>query len=59
MLRIIKHLKLNESKWLKKTLILYPFLITINKICVGTIDIAYNYVYQQLKNKHVPKFDII
>ena len=45
MLRIIKHLKLNESKWVKKTLILYPFLITINKICVGTIDIAYNYVY--------------
>lgn len=34
----IKHLKLKESKWLKQTLILYPFLITINDILVGTID---------------------
>ena len=37
-LRIIKHLKLNENKWLKQTLILYPFLITINEILVGTLD---------------------
>ena len=34
----IKHLKLKETKWLKQTLILYPFLITINDILVGTID---------------------
>ena len=49
-LRIIKLLKSNESKWLKQTLILYPFLITINKILVDTIDpYTYNYVYQQLR----------
>lgn len=59
-LRIIKLLKLNESKWLKQTLILYPFLITINEILVDTIDpYTYNYVYQQLKDKHVSKFDIV
>ena len=59
-LRIIKLLKLNESKWLKQTLILYPFLITINKILVDTIDpYTYNYVYQQLKDKHVSKFDLV
>ena len=39
MLRIIKHLKLNESKCLKQTLILYPFLIIINEIVVGIIDL--------------------
>jgi hypothetical protein len=51
-LRIIKLLKLNENKWLKPTLILYPFLITINEILVGTIDpYTYNYVYQQLKRQ--------
>lgn len=38
-LRIIKLLKLNESKWLKQTLILYPFLITINEILVDPIDL--------------------
>lgn len=59
-LRIIKLLKLNESKWLNQTLILYPFLITINKILVDTIDpYTYNYVYQQLKDKHVSKFDLV
>ena len=59
-LRIIKLLKLNESKWLKQTLILYPFLITINKILVDTIDpYTYNYVYQQLKDRHVSKFDLV
>jgi hypothetical protein len=37
-LRIIKHIKLNENKWLKQTLILYLFLITVNEILVGTLD---------------------
>ena len=37
-LRIIKHLNLNENKWLKQTLILYLFLITVNEILVGTLD---------------------
>jgi hypothetical protein len=36
------------------------FLITINKILVDTIDpYTYNYVYQQLKDKHVSKFDLV
>jgi hypothetical protein len=59
-LRIIKLLKLNESKWLKQILILYQFLLTINEILVGTIDpYTYNYVYQQLKIQTCLKIDIV